>query len=167
MDLFEKYRALNLDGSLIALAYAEMEQPYFCYPQNAKTIGFEGCILYCFLPEYPGMVFAANPESCADTYVYPLAASFADFMRLILACGSANPVEQIAWMDQAQFEQHLKREKEAQTSEQKALLSFLARALELTPMAHPFESVKALQADFDGSKIQYRDAYYDVLGIPR
>ena len=108
MDLFEKYRALNLDGSLIALAYAEMEQPYFCYPQNAKTIGFEGCILYCFLPEYPGMVFAANPESCADTYVYPLAASFADFMRLILACGSANPVEQIAWMDQAQFEQHLK-----------------------------------------------------------
>ena len=155
MDLFEKYRALNLDGSLIALAYAEMEQPYFCYPQNAKTIGFEGCILYCFLPEYPGMVFAANP------------ASFADFMRLILACGSANPVEQIAWMDQAQFKQHLKREKEAQTLEQKALLSFLARALELTPMAHPFEYVKALQADFDGSKIQYRDAYYDVLGIPR
>ena len=137
MDLFEQYRALNLDGSLIALAYAEMEQPYFCYPQNAKTIGFEGCILYCFLPEYPGMVFAANP------------------------------VEQIAWMDQAQFEQHLKREKEAQTLEQKALLSFLAHALELTPMAHPFESVKALQADFDGSKIQYRDAYYDVLGIPR
>ena len=125
--------------------------------QKRSALRAASCIAFC-----PNI-----QESCADTYVYPLAASFADFMRLILACGSANPVEQIAWMDQAQFEQHLKREKEAQTLEQKALLSFLARALELTPMAHPFESVKALQADFDGSKIQYRDAYYDVLGIPR
>ena len=99
MDLFSKYRALNIDGRLISLAYEERAEPYFCYPVNARVIGFEGCILYCFLPEYGDMVYASNPESCADKNVYPLAADFKDFMRLILACGSANPVEQIVWMN--------------------------------------------------------------------
>ena len=44
-------------------------------------------------------VFACNPESCADINVYPLAKNFDDFIRVILACGSANPVEQIVWMN--------------------------------------------------------------------
>lgn len=74
-------------------------RPVFCYPVNAKPIGFEGCILYCFLPEYGEMVFACNPESCVDQNVYPLAANFEDFIRLVLACGTANPLEQIVWMD--------------------------------------------------------------------
>ena len=88
-------------------------------------------------------------------------------MRLIIACGSANPVEQIVWMKKAQFEQHLHDEKEVQTAEQKEILSLLEHELNLTPMAEPFEYVKVLQADFDDSKIQYSDEYYDVLGIER
>ena len=40
------------------------------------------------------MVFASNPESCAETYVYPLAERFEDFMRLVITCGSANPVDE-------------------------------------------------------------------------
>ncbi len=167
MGLFEKYRKLNIDGSLISLEYAQIEYPYFCYPVNAKVIGFEGCILYCFLPEYGDIVFASNPESYAEKNVYPLASSFEDFMRLIIACGSANPVEQIVWMKKAQFEQHLHNEKEVQTAEQKEILSLLEHELNLTPMAEPFEYVKVLQADFDDSKIQYSDEYYDVLGIER
>lgn len=51
------------------------------------------------LPEYGEMVFACNPESCVDQNVYPLAANFEDFIRLVLACGTANPLEQIVWMD--------------------------------------------------------------------
>lgn len=167
MDLFERYRKLNIKGSLISLEAAEMNVPFFCYPVNAEVIGFEGCILYCFLPEYGDMVFASNPESCADKNIYPLAASFADFLQLILACGSANPVEQIVWMNEAQFEQHLKEEKEVQTVEQKELLSFLAQEFGLTPMKDPFAYVKALQAGFDDSKIKYSEEYYDVLGIER
>ena len=71
--IFERYEALPVDGSLISLGHGDMTEPYFCYPVNARAIGFEGCILYCFLPEYNGMVFASNPESCADSHVYPLA----------------------------------------------------------------------------------------------
>ena len=32
-------------------------------------------------------------------------------------------------------------------------------------MAEPFEYVKAIQRDFDDSRIQYSEGYYDVLGI--
>ena len=167
MDLFQKYRTLNIDGSLISLEFAKIAYPYFCYPANAEVIGFDGCILYCFLPEYGEMVFACNPESCADQNVYPLALNFKDFIRLILACGSTNPVEQIVWMNKAQFEQHLQDEKEIQTVKQKELLLFLERALDTSPMEEPFEYVKAIQSDFDESRIQYRDEYYDVLGIER
>lgn len=165
MDLFQLFRRLNIDGGLISLEYSEITAPYFCYPVNAEVIGFEGCILYCFLPEYGDMVFASNPESCADKNVYPLAASFEDFLRLILACGTANPVEQIVWMDQRQFERHLQEEMKTQTERQKELLALLKHELNLTPMEHPFEYVKALQANFDGSKIQYSEEYYDTLGL--
>ncbi len=166
-SLYEKYRKLNIAGALIALERRGDVAPYFCYPQNARAIGYEGCILYCFIEGFGDMVFAANPESCADRNVYPLAASFADFMRLVLACGSANPVEQIVWMDQKQFERHLREEEKARTDEQRELLAYLKRELDLTPMQDPFTYVKKLQAGFDGSAIQYDEEYYDVLGLER
>ena len=67
--IYEKYMALPIDKGLLCLENGDITEPYFCYPVNAKPIGFEGCILYCFLPEYGEMVFACNPESCADQNV--------------------------------------------------------------------------------------------------
>ena len=165
--LFSQFQQLPIDKSLISLEPGSIEVPFFCYPVNALPIGFEGGILYCFLPEYGEMVFAANPESCADSCVYPLAQTFSDFLRLILACGSANPVEQIIWMSRERFENHLRAERATQTEVQKAALSLIQRTFGLTAMEDPFAYVKALQAGFDGSKIQYSDAYYEVLGLDR
>ena len=149
----------------IHLPYGDIADPYFCYPVNAKPIGFEGCILYCFLPEYGEMVFACNPESCVDQNVYPLAANFEDFIRLILACGTANPLEQIVWMDKNKFEEHMANEEKILTDEQRTAAQQLQRALSLLPIENPFEYVKSIQKDFDGSKIQYSDEYYEVTGI--
>lgn len=113
MTMYEKFLSLNIDGGLISLERADSSfADYFCYPTNAKAIGFECCIMYCFIEGYGETVFACNPESCADIYVYPLARDFGDFMRLILACGSASHAEQIIWMSERQFEQHLREEKE-------------------------------------------------------
>ena len=167
MNAYEKFKRLSLDPALISLARGSISVPYFCYPLNAEAIGFEGCILYCFIRGYGDMVFAANPETCADAHVYPLARSFEDFLRLILACGSANPVEQIAWTDRSRFEQHLQDEAAIRTDAQRAALEMIAAGLELAPMEDPFGYVKSLQAGFDGSRIEYSDEYYDVLGIER
>lgn len=165
--IYETYLALPINKSLLCLEPGNITVPSFCYPVDAEPIGFEGKILYCFLPEFGETVFACNPESCADRYVYPLAKNFEDFISLILACGSANPVEQIVWMNQQQFERHLQEERERQTEEQKAVLSHLKQVLHITGMASPFLYVKTLQANFDDRKIQFRDEYYDVLGIER
>ena len=165
--LFAQFQQLPIDKSLISLEPGSIEVPYFCYPVSAVPIGFEGAILYCFLPEYGGMVFAANPESCAEIYVYPLAENFAEFLRPILACGSASPVEQIVWMSRERFENHLRAERAIQTEEQQAALEMLQSAFGLTPMEDPFSYVKALQESFDGSKVQYSDEYYNCTGLER
>ena len=163
--IYEKYAALPIDKGLLCLEHGDISTPYFCYPVNAEPIGFEGCILYCFLPEYGDMVFACNPESCGDQNVYPLAANFEDFIRLILACGTANPVEQIVWMNKDRFEKHMADEEKSRTDEQKAAVQQLQCELGLLPMENPFEYVKAVQKDFDGSKIKYSDEYFEVTGI--
>ena len=164
-SLFEKYKKLPIDGGLIALEQRERIEPFFCYPKNAIPIGFEGCIMFCFIEGYGEMVFASNPESCTGQFVYPLSSSFADFICLILACGSANPIEQIIWMDKEKFELHLYEEKKAQTIQQKNLLLLLEQELNLKPMKNPYEYVHALQENFDEKKIKYGSAYYDALGI--
>lgn len=164
---FENYLGLQLKGELISLESVDNLFPYWCYPTNSKPIGLEGCILYCFIEGYGDMVFASNPETCVDTNVYPLARSFKDFMRLILACGSANPVEQIGWMNKSKFDEHLANETSCRTDEHKAMLEKIASSFDLTPMENPFEYVKELQENFDGSKIEYSDEYHDILGIER
>lgn len=50
------------------------------------------------------MVFAINPEPSVDSYVYPLAMNFKEFLQLILACGSTTAVEQISGWSKEQFE---------------------------------------------------------------
>lgn len=46
--VYEKYMALSIDKGLLGLEPGVITTPYFCYPVNAESIGFEGCILYCF-----------------------------------------------------------------------------------------------------------------------
>ena len=139
--LFDQYKELNINGSLICLEQVEDIYSYFCYPTNAKAIGFEGSIMYCFIEPYGEMVFACNPDTCADVFVYPLARTFEDFMRLILACGSTNPIEQIIWMDKDKFEKHLKEEEAIRTEEQKATLSYLETELEISPIDNPYDYI--------------------------
>ncbi len=167
MTIYDNYKQLSVDGSLICLESGEITEPYFCYPVNAEPIGFEGNILYCFIPEYGDMVFASNPGSITDTKVYPVAKDFTDFLRLILACGSTNPIEQSIWMNKEQFNQHLQEEIDNRTVQQKEVLDFIMRELNLAPMENPFEYVKSVQIDFDDSKIKFSDDYYDTLGLAR
>lgn len=164
---FEKLIKLKIKTDSISLKSAENLYSYWCYPTNAKPIGLEGCILYCFIEGYGDMVFASNPETCVDTNVYPLAKNFTDFLRLILACGSANPVEQIGWMTKEKFDEYLLNESKNQTEEQRKVLQIIKEEFDLLPMEDPFSYVKELQKDFDASKIEYSDEYYEILGIEK
>lgn len=167
MTLYERYLAMKPKGALIALEPRETVEPYFCYPTNACPIGFEGCVMYCFLTGAGEAVFAANPESCCDRYVYPLAESFRDFLELIVACGSANPVEQSVWMSRPQFEQHLQREQAEAPAERAAFLACLRKELGICPKADPYGYVQSLQQGFEPGCVQFSDEYYEALGLSR
>ena len=168
MTIYEKYCQLNIDGRWINLEKTEENTEYFCTPIGANIIGWEnGGIHYCFIDGYGEMVFAANPESCVDKYVYPLAMNFEDFLRLILACGSTTAVEQIIMWDKEQFEKFLHSEDNPIVPEQREILNRIQSELNIIPMENPFEYVKAVQVQFDDRKIKFSNEYYDTLGIER
>ena len=62
-------------------------------------------------------------------------------------------------------QKHMASEEKTLTDEQKVAVQQLQRELSLLPIENPFEYVKSIQKDFDGSKIQYSDEYYEVTGI--
>ena len=168
MTTYEKYCQLNIDGRWINLEETDNSITYFCTPIGANIIGWEnGGIHYCFIKGFGEMVFAVNPDSGAESYVYPLAKNFEDFLRLILACGSTTAVEQIILWNKEQFERFLHGENNSIVTEQREILDKIQSELNLTPMENPFEYVKEVQAQFDDRKIRFTDEYYNVLGVER
>ena len=93
MTDFQRYETLGLDGSWISLEKGDAKGGCFCTPKGARVIGWEDGVHYCFIRGYGETVFAVNPESCTEEYVYPLAANFRDFLRLLLSCGAAAAIE--------------------------------------------------------------------------
>ena len=167
MTMYEKYCQLEIDGRWIGLEKSDMCVEYFCTPLDATVIGWENSIHYCFIKGYRDMVFAVNPESCVDKYVYPLAMNFKDFLSLILACGSTTAVEQIIGWSKEQFESFLVSEDNAKYLEQENVLEEIKKGLKLEPKENPYEYVKAVQEQFDDSKIKFSNDYYDTLGLER
>ena len=167
MTMYEKYCQLKIDGRWIGLEKSDLCVDYFCTPRNATVIGWENSIHYCFIKGYKDMVFAVNPESCMERYVYPLARNFKDFLRLILSCGSTTAVEQIIGWTKEQFESFVVSEDNARYPEQEKVLEDIKSVLRLEPMENPYEYVKSVQELFDNSKIKFSNEYYDTLGLER
>ena len=96
--------------------------------------------------------------------------NFRDFLRLILAVGCTNPLQQIVWWDRQQFEDFIRGPEEAAyaaSPEVAAVLRAIGEHLDLTPMEDPFGYVKGLQTDFPYERIPFSNEYYDTLGLER
>lgn len=165
MTDFQKYESLHIDASWINLEKGPEKGGYFCTPRGARVIGWENGIHYCFIRGFGQTVFAVNPESCAEENVYPLAANFRDFLRLLLSCGATTAIEQIVWWTEEQFLAFLAEEETP--PERAAVLAQIREAFRLEPMEQPFQYVKNLQAHFDASRLRYTDEYYEVTGRAR
>ena len=160
---FQKLLQTNIDLSSLGVERRTDNEPYFCTPKGASVFGWTGVdgIHFCFVRGFGGMVFAVSPANTFPNYVHPLAKNFADFLRLLLACGDVAALEQ-AWMwDKAQFETFL--QDNPPTQEQQETLALVATKLKLMPMERPWAYIKELQASFDYSKIKYTKEYYDVV----
>lgn len=161
--MYQKFLQSELNLASLGIERHNDNAPYFCTPEDASILGWAGIdgIHFCFIHGFGGMVFSVNPMNSPGDYVHPLSENFTDFLRLILACKDTSAIEQ-AWMwNQTQFEAFL--DENPVTQEQQTILSELAKTTQLTPMERPWAYIKALQADFNYSKIKYTDDYQDVI----
>ena len=145
MNLYQRFKKLNIDHSAIGLEQSDDPVTYFCTPKGAVAIGWAGVdgIHYCFVKGLDEMVFAVNPTNDSGDYVHPIARSFEDMLSLLLACGSMDAIEQAHMWDEAAFEGYVKENQPGE--EQTAAMAVIREQLGIEPMEYP--SRCALQAD--------------------
>lgn len=154
MKTYNEFMRWNIDTSLIGLEKSPNDNLYFCTPKGAHVIGWAGVdgIHFCFVEGFGEMVFAVSPLNNTKEYVHPIANSFSDFMRLILACGNASALEKAHyWDDEEVFHSF---SIDDVTKEHLLALDMIQKKLHLKPMEHPFAYIKQVQATFDYSKIE-------------
>lgn len=170
---FQKFLRAGVDLSPLGFELRADAAPYFCTPKGARILGWAGVdgIHYCTVRGSGSRIFAVSPMNAAPECVHPIAESFEDFLRLLLACGDAAVLEQSWQWDEAQFSAFLNEN--PPTDEQKAALSELSRRMRLTPMPEPWRYLRALQASFPPAekpspRLAQREAFdCDLLLSPR
>lgn len=160
MITIEELRKLDIDLGAVGLEQSDTHVTYFCTPRDAGIIGWAGVdgIHYCTIPEFGEMIFAISPMNIGD-YVHPIALNLEDLLRMLLFCGDMAALEQCYAWDEEQFKAFLIDC--PATKKQQAVLDAIRDRLCLEPMEDTFAYVKALQAEFDLSKIPYTEEYYD------
>lgn len=158
---YKQFMQCNIDLSPLGIMQREDTTPYFCTPKRARIIGWAGVdgIHYCFAHRFGEIIFAVSPMNGPKEWVHPIAHSFGDFLRLLIACGDAAALEQAWAWDKAQFDAFLAEN--PPTHEQANTIEALEQTCHLSPMEHPFACIKELQDGFDYSRIQYTDDYDD------
>ena len=138
---YAEFCRTGIDLTNLSVDMKTPPEPYFCTPAGAHIFGRAGVdgIHYCFLPGFGETVFAVSPMNSAGERIHPVAASFDDFLRLLLACGDAAALEQAWQWDETQFQTFLD-----ETEPDEAAMEAL-RGLGLAPMAHPWAYLKALR----------------------
>lgn len=172
-DDLARLRSLNIDFESIGLLQDGGDDfAYFCTPVGAEFVGRTGCdgIHFILLPG-DERVFCVDPWGDEGQYVLPVGGDLREFLSFVLYCRDACPLSELRWKDADRFYGDLKEgEAEFQSADEgfqrncEKALAAIARGFGLAP-ADPFDKVKALQAAFDPSGLEWSDEYYDVLGL--
>lgn len=156
---YQKFLKQNIDLAPLGVEQIPDSPTYFCTPKGASIIGWAGVdgIHFCFIRGFGEMVFAVSPSNARPDYVHPIADSFSDFLRLLLACGDAAALEQAWGWSQEQFDCFLAEN--PPTQPQQRVLNDIANKMALMPMEQPYQNLKKLQDSFDYSKIRYTEDF--------
>ncbi len=173
-DDLRRFRTLDIDFDSIGLLQDGGEDfAYFCTPTDAEFVGRIGCdgVHFILLPG-DERVFCVDPAMGEEgKFVLPVGSDFREFLSFVLFCQDANPLAELWWKDEGRFYGDLKEgEAEFQSADEgfqrdcETALAAIAKEFGLSP-ADPFHKVKAMQAAFDPSGLNWSDEYYDVLGL--
>ena len=163
MTLYQKFKKLKIDFSAIEFEQADDDDKYFCTPKGARIIGRAGVdgIHYCFVRGQEEIVFAVSPMNTPGRNVHPIARTFEDLLRLLLACGSMAALEQAHQWDEEQFEEYIAENQP--TVAQLAVFDVLRDKLGITPMDEPFTYLRRLQDSYNYGELNYSKEYYEYF----
>ncbi len=147
-------RAAGIDLTPLGIAPGKEKSGYPCAPKGMRVIGWAGVdgIHYGTVRGGRTAIFAVSPMNPPGEWVHPIAHNFTDLLRLLLACGSADALEQIWQWDRAAFERYLRQNPPGEAA--RRTLDAIAERLKLRPMEDPYGYVRALQAYFDYGRIR-------------
>lgn len=136
-------------------------EAYFCTPKGARIFARSGVdgIHFCFVRGFGETVFAVSPMNGRENCVHPVAKSFRDFLRLLLALHDAAAIEQAWQWNAAQLEEF--EQKHPSNGEQLAALNRLVVTFHLRPMAEPWKYIHTVQSGFDYGKLRFSEEFYD------
>ncbi len=165
MITYFDFKKRNLDLSALGFSISDTPEVYYCTPKGAHILGSSGVdgIHYCTVPGFGDLIFAVSPMNSEDP-VHPIAGSFEDLLRLLLACGDMAALDQCFAWNEEQFFSFL--QDNPATPEQQEVLSALRREFDLSPIEDVYHYVKNLQAEVDCSKIPYTREYCELTGNP-
>lgn len=163
MTLYQKFKKLKINHSAIELGIDGTEEKYFCTPKGARIIGSAGVdgIHYCFVRGQGEMVFAVSPMNTPGKNVFPIARTFEDLLRLLMACGSMAALEQVHQWDEEQFEEYIT---ENRPNEQILdIFDVLKEKLGIIPMDEPFTYLRRLQDSYNYGELNFSKEYYEIF----
>lgn len=151
MDFFEMLKKIQGAEAALGFSFTCSPQMNLYLPYGSKPIGQAGQILFCCIEEYQETVFAVDTDPVNARKAYPIAYDFREFIRLIIACGSAEMVARAGQLPKNEYEVLLRSEWENCNHRD---LKRLQAELELTPVQDPFEYVKTVGQVIDCSRIR-------------
>lgn len=165
MNLYEQYRDHTFDLTAFGIERGEGRSDYFCTPQGAEIIGWTGVdgVHYCTVKRLGETVFAVEPMGDAGRHTFPVAANFADFLRLLMACGHEAYLEQAHAWSRERYDRFAAENPSAEEAREQS--ACLQSAYGLTPMEDPYAYLKHIYDHFDFTTVPYKKDYYEY--IPR
>lgn len=169
-NIWEEYHTKKINFFSIGLRYEDERHAvaYFCTPKDAKIFASTGCdgIHFCTVPKFGEMIFVVVPDGMTEQYVFPVAKDMEEFFSLVAALHGATLFDCIPNLPKARFEEVLAEQIAGESDECREELSKFISAYHPKPYKDsPYDAVRSLYWDFDFSRIEYTEEYYDVLGL--
>lgn len=163
MNLYEQYIKNKFDLSAFGIERGESRSDYFCTPKGAKIIGWTGVdgIHYCTIKALGETVFAVEPMGYAGRHAFPIAESFEDFLRLLMACGHEAYIEQAHAWSREQYDNFAKDNPLTTKANEQSL--YLQNEYGLAPINDPYQYLKTIYDNFDFSTVPYKKDYYEYV----
>ena len=161
---YREFKKANISLAAFGLEERGTRSDYLCAPKFTRALYFTGVdgIHYAFVRGFAEMVFAISPANIAGECVHPVARDFGDFLALLAASGEAAMEQAWRW-SRAQFDTFME---EYPLSPEQLQTAKALRAIGIEPCADPYGYIRAVQAEFDDSRLSYRKEYLACIPTP-